>query len=156
MTITSSSEIRTSFSTFNSSISSSMTVHRGVTYVLCTNANSSLITAFNFSFFDRISLYSLIRVSKWLASFSSSVISVFVKRYNCKLTIASACLSLNSNSLIKLIFAWDLLLLPRIILITSSKIEIALIKPLTICSRSLSFLSNVCVLLVTTSRRNLR
>src|SRR5699024_12770124 len=84
-------------------------------------------------------------------SFLREVISVFVKRYNCSAKIASACSSLKLYSLI--IFSLALLLFfdERIVLISSSKIDIALIKPSTIFERTLAFFKSNSVLRVITS-----
>ena len=70
--------------------------------------------------------------SKAAFSFSRATTSVLVKRYNCKTTIASACSGVNSNSLTKLSLASCLFLEALITLITSSRMEIHLIKPSTI------------------------
>ena len=62
--------------------------------------------------------------------------SVFVKRYNCKDTIASACVSENWYVAIKLFLASFLSELFRINAITSSKIDTTRIKASTICKRA--------------------
>ncbi len=59
--------------------------------------------------------------------------SVFVKRYNCKETIASACASVKPNFALKLSFALRLSFEARIVSITWSKIDNAFFKPSTIC-----------------------
>ena len=79
-----------------------------------------------------MALNPLIIFSKDAFSFSKATTSVLVRRYSCKTTIASACSSVNSNSFTKFILASCLFLEALITFITSSKIEIHLIKPSTI------------------------
>ena len=116
-------------STFISSNSSLISVLLGIPYSFFIFLKSSLITELSLSGLVRISSYNLIFSSNFFISSSSRTTSVLVSLYNCKLTIASACLSVKLYSLTKFTMASALFLLLLIRAITSSNIDIAFTKP---------------------------
>ena len=150
-TTTSSFVIISSSFIFISSRWSSITVFLGTSYSSLIAFNSFFIIYFKASSSVNILLYVSIFKFKSFNSSSSKVISVLVKRYNCKVTIASACSIVKSNSLTKFSLASLLFLLALITRITSSSILIAFIKPSTIWKRSLAWSKSNLVRLVSTS-----
>ena len=155
ITITSSLGIITVVSILISVISSFISVSLGLWYSFLTLRNSSFITLRSTSSSSKISCKLDTSSLRFLNSSSSKVTSVLVNLYNCKVTIASACSSVNWNSLTKLTLASLLFLLARITLITSSKIERHFISPSTIWRRAFAVSKSKLVRLVITSFWNL-
>ena len=132
-----------------SSISASIKDSRSDLNFFLISFNSSFMTFNNASWLSRIWRNCLINASSSLCSPSSATMSV--KRYNCNITIASACSSVNSYTSIRFSLASRLFLELRINSITLSKIDNALIKPSTICIRFSALSNSNFVLFATTS-----
>ena len=137
-----------------SSTSSLTSVLLSTPYSFLICLSSFLITAFNFSGLASISSNALIKFCNSFNLFCNSTISVLVNLYNCNLTIASACSGKKSNFFTKLASASALFLDALIVLITSSKIDIALTKPSTIIISFFKAAKSNSHLLLTTSLSN--